>query len=476
MTKQTFSAGARTTHLTVQERVKLGKQARAHCPRSAHASWEPPRNRSDPIDLLEVQAATRIPDLVPIRYGRMLASPFAFYRGAAAIMAWDLASTPNSGLQAQLCGDAHLSNFSGFASPERDMVIDINDFDETLPGPWEWDVKRLAASVEIVGRERGFDVKLRRSIVLATVGEYRRAMREFAAMRNLNVWYALLDAVKIQARWGTTARSREVKKIEADFTQPHLRDNVRAFEKLTHRVEGQLRIASHPPLIVPIEELYPELANRVQAEGFFRDYLQAYCKTLPDDRRRLVEQFRYVHMARKVVGVGSVGTRAWVVLLLGRNDDDPLFLQFKEAQASVLESYVGKSKFADHGKRVVEGQRLMQAASDIFLGWENAPMGVDGQSRDYYARQLWDWKLSADVETMPLKELMIYDEMCGWTLARAHARSGDRVAIGAYLGKNESFDQAVAEFAAAYADQNQRDYQALADAVKAKRVRAQTGA
>ena len=474
--EQMPKAGAKVTpHLTIQERVKLGKEARAHRPRADHAAWDPPSDRPNPIDLLKAQAATRIPELIPIRYGRMMASPFAFYRGAAAIMAWDLAATPNSGLQVQLCGDAHLSNFGGFASPERDIVFDINDFDETLPGPWEWDVKRLAASVEIVGRERGFDDRLRRSIVLGTVGEYRRAVREFATMCNLDVWYALLDAAKIQARWGMTANPKGVKQIEADFTQPHLRDNLRVFEKLTHLVDGQLRIVSRPPLIVPVEELYPEVAKRAQTEDFFRDYLQAYRKTLADDRRRLVEQFHIVHAARKVVGVGSVGTRAWIVLLLGRDDEDLLFLQLKEAQASVLESYAGKSKFTDHGKRVVEGQRLMQAASDIFLGWENVAMGLDGKSHDYYARQLWDWKLSADVETMPPKELMIYGEMCAWTLARAHARSGDRIAIGAYLGKNDSFDRAVAEFAAAYADQNQRDYQALVDAVKAKRVKAQTG-
>jgi uncharacterized protein (DUF2252 family) len=374
-----------------------------------------------------------------------------------------------------LCGDAHLSNFGGFASPERELVFDINDFDETLPGPWEWDVKRLAASMEIVGRERNFAAKLRRSLILATVAEYRRAMHEFAAMHNLDVWYALLDATTIKARWGATANSKEVKKFEADFTQSHLRDNQRAFEKLTHQVDGQLRIVSHPPLIVPFEELYPEIADRVQVENLFQGYLQAYRKTVPDDRRRLIEQFHFVHSARKVVGVGSVGTRAYVVLLLGRDDEDPLFLQFKEAQASVLEPYIGKSKFADHGKRVVEGQRLMQAASDIFLGWENVPMGLDGKPRDFYARQLWDWKLSPDIETMPPKELLIYGEMCGWTLARAHARSGDRIAIGAYLGKNESFDQAVAEFAAAYADQNERDYATLVKAVKVKRVKAQTG-
>ena len=463
-------------HSTPADRAALGRAARSKVPRADHVGWDPPADRPDPVDLLAAQAVTRIPELVPIRYGRMLASPFAFYRGAAAIMASDLAATPNSGLHVQLCGDAHLANFGGFASPERDIVFDINDFDETLPGPWEWDVKRLAASCEIAGRERGFDARQRRSIVLATVGEYRRAMREFAAMRNLDVWYALLDAAKIQSRWGVTAKLKDLKKIEADFTpHAHTRDNLRAFEKLTQRVGDQLRIVSHPPLVVPIEELLPETIDRHQTEQLFRDFVRGYGKTLQDDRRHLLEQFHYVHLARKVVGVGSVGTRAWIVLLLGRDDEDPLFLQLKEAQASVLEPYAGKSRFTDHGKRVVEGQRLMQAASDIFLGWERMLEGLDGQPHDFYARQLWDWKLAADVETMPPKELAIYGEMCGWTLARAHARSGDRIAIGAYLGKAETFDQALAEFAVAYADQNQRDYQALVDAVKSGRLQAETG-
>jgi uncharacterized protein (DUF2252 family) len=456
------------------QRTAMGRTARTKVPRADHAAWDPPGDRPDPVDLLEAQAVTRIPELVPIRYGRMLASPFAFYRGAAAIMASDLATTPNSGLHVQLCGDAHLSNFGGFASPERDIVFDINDFDETLPGPWEWDVKRLAASIEIAGRERGFDARQRRSIVLATAGEYRGAMREFAAMRNLDVWYALLDAAKIQARWGVTAKPKNLKKIEADLTHAHTRDNLRAFEKLTHRVDDQLKIVSHPPLIVPYEELLSEGSDRFKMVETFQDLLHAYGKTLPDDRRRLLSQFHYVHLARKVVGVGSVGTRTWIALLLGRDDQDPLFLQFKETQASVLEPYAGKSRFTEHGKRVVEGQRLMQAASDIFLGWERVPEGLDGQPHDFYIRQLWDWKLSADVETMSPKEMTIYGEMCGWTLARAHARSGDRIAIGAYLGKGDSFDQALAEFAAAYADQNQRDYQALLDAVKSGRLKAET--
>jgi uncharacterized protein (DUF2252 family) len=461
--------------LTPAERAASGRAARSKTPREAHAAWEASPGRPDPIGLLEAQAAGRIPELIPIRYGRMLFSPFAFYRGAAAIMASDLATMPNMGLHVQLCGDAHLANFGGFASPERDIVFDINDFDETLPGPWEWDVKRLAASVEIAGRERGFDAKTRRSIVLATMGEYRRAMREFAGMHNLEVWYAFLDAAKVQARWGAISRPKDVKKIEANFSLAHTRDNLRAFEKLTQRVAGQLRIVSHPPLVVPIEELIPEAMHRIQTEHIFQNYMRAYGKTLPDDRRHLAEQFRFVHLARKVVGVGSVGTLTWIILLLGRDDEDPLFLQFKEAQASVLESYIGKSKFAEHGKRVVEGQRLMQAASDVFLGWVRVPQGMDNQPHDFYVRQMWDWKLSADVETMPPKEMSVYAEMCGWTLARAHARTGDRIAISAYLGKSAAFDQALADFAYSYADQNERDYQALVEAVKNGRIKAETG-
>ena len=462
-------------HPTPADRAASGKTARLKTPRELHGTWAPAADRPDPLDLLEAQAVTRIPELIPIRYGRMLASPFAFYRGAAVIMASDLATLPNTGLYAQVCGDAHLANFGGFASPERDIVFDINDFDETLPGPWEWDVKRLAASVEIASRERGFDGKTRRAVVLATVGEYRRAMREFAGMRNLDVWYAFLDASKIQSRWGAISRAKDVRKIEANFSQVHLRDNQRAFEKLTHRVGDQIRIVSHPPLVVPVEELLPESGGSQNTQKTFEDYIRTYGKTLVDDRRHILEQFRFIHLARKVVGVGSVGTRTWIALLLGKDDEDPLFLQIKEAQASVLEPYAGKSKFADHGKRVVEGQRLMQAASDIFLGWERVSEGLDGQAHDFYVRQMWDWKISADVESMPPKELILYAEMCAWTLARAHARSGDRLAISAYLGKGDAFDQSMVDFSVAYADQNERDYQALVEAVKSGRIKAETG-
>jgi uncharacterized protein (DUF2252 family) len=460
--------------LTVQERVESGKAARTACPRSSHAAWDPPGNRPDPVGLLEEQANTRVPELVPIRYGRMLASPFAFYRGAAAIMASDLAAAPNTGLHVQLCGDAHLANFGGFASPERDLVLDLNDFDETLPGPWEWDVKRLATSIEVAGRERGFDAKMRRNLVLGAVGEYHRAIGEFAAMGNLEVWCLHMDMAAMQRRWGTAAKPRAIRTLDADLSQAFSRDNLRAYEKLTERVNGRPRIAARPPLVVPIEDLAKEQVLD-KADEIMRALIRSYGRSLQADRRRLLESYQYAHVARKVVGVGSVGTRTWIILLLGRDDADPLFLQAKEAQASVLEPYLGKSAFADHGERVVQGQRIMQAASDIFLGWDRVPEGLDALPHDFYVRQLWDWKISVDVETMTPDETMIYGKVCGWTLARAHARSGDRIAISAYLGENASFDRALAEFAAAYAEQNERDYQALVDAVKAGRIKAQAG-
>jgi uncharacterized protein (DUF2252 family) len=461
-------------HATPSERAAMGKTARLKIQRADQAAWDPPATRPDPVGLLEAQAATRLPELVPIRYGRMLASPFAFYRGAAAIMASDLASLPHTALNVQLCGDAHLSNFGGFASPERELILDINDFDETLLGPWEWDVKRLAASLEIAGRERNFDAKARRGLVLGAVGEYHRAMGEFAKLGNLEMWYLHLNLAAIQSRWGMSTKHKVIKTLETDFAQAYHRDNLRAFEKLTHRVNGQLRIVAHPPLIVPIEDLMVDKGQE-QIEDILRDLIRNYRASLEPDRRRLLESYNYAHMARKVVGVGSVGTRAWVILLLGRDDLDPLFLQVKEAQASVLEPYLSKSAYRTNGKRVVEGQWMMQAASDIFLGWERVETGLDGKPHDFYIRQLWDWKISADVETMAPAEMMVYGKMCGWTLARAHARSGDRIAISAYLGKNNVLDHALAEFATAYAEQNESDFQALVEAVKNDRIKAQTG-
>lgn len=461
-------------HLTVEERKALGKAARARISREAHATWNPAPDRPDPVALLVAQAVTRIPELIPIRYGRMLVSPFAFYRGTAVIMASDLASMPHTGLQVQLCGDAHLSNFGGFASPERKLILSLNDFDETLPGPWEWDVKRLAASMEIAGRDRGFDQKTRHNLVHGTVKQYCQAMREFALMDNLDLWYLHLDLADVEARWGKTIASHSMKDLDADFARAYKKDNIRASQKLTHLVDGQLRIAAHPPLIVPIEDLTTdeEKAHFVET---MRQFLRKYRATLQPDRRHLLESYEYVHVARKVVGVGSVGTRTWVILLLGRDDKDPLFLQVKEAQASVLEPYLGESKFANHGQRVVEGQWMMQAASDIFLGWEHVSIGLDGKSHDFYVRQLWDWKVSANIDLMPADELLVYGKMCGWTLARAHARSGDRVAIAGYLGKNDTFAQALVTFSTAYAEQNERDYQVLAAAIKRGQVKAEMG-
>ena len=461
-------------HPSLQERADVGKLARKKLPRETQAAWEPKKDRPDPVDLLDAQAATRIPELVPIRYGRMLASPFAFYRGAAAIMASDLASQPHTGLRVQLCGDAHISNFGGFASPERELVLDINDFDETLPGPWEWDVKRLAASIEIAGRERNFKTKERRRLVEAAVSEYRQAMREFADMGNLELWYLHLNLEQFQTRWKMMAKTKAVKTLEQEFAQGLHRDNQRAVEKLTTRIEGKLQIAAHPPLVVPIENL---LTDELKAgfEEKIRTLIRKYRTSLQADRRQLLENFEYIHIARKVVGVGSVGTRAWILLLVGRDESDPLFLQVKEAQASVLEAYLPKSIHKDSGQRVVEGQRLMQAASDIFLGWERVPLGMDEKPHDYYIRQLWDWKISADIETMTPDEMQVYGQMCGWTLARAHARSGDRVAIASYLGKNDVFENSLVDFANAYANQNDRDYQCLVEAVKKNRVKAETG-
>ncbi|WP_404388752.1 DUF2252 domain-containing protein [Humibacillus xanthopallidus] len=415
-----------------------------------------------------------MPELVPLRYGRMTVSPFTFYRGAALIMAHDLSTTPHSGLTSQICGDAHLSNFGVFASPERKLMFDINDFDETLPGPWEWDVKRLAASFEIAGRDRGFTPEARRGIVTAGIAEYRVRMQQLAAARNLDVWYAHIDVDSIFEALKSSATKKQRAKASANVAKARTRDSMQAFAKLTHEVEGQRRIISDPPLIVPIEELIPEGTRREDVDGELRAMIRSYRRTLETDRRELLESFDYVHAARKVVGVGSVGTRAWIILLLGRDGQDPLFLQAKEAQESVLERFAGRSKYPNHGQRVVAGQRLMQAASDIFLGWQRVT-GLDGQSRDFYLRQLRDWKGSADVDNMTSSLMAAYARICGATLARAHARSGDRIAIAAYLGTSDTFDRAIADFSATYADQNDRDHQALLDAIASGRLEARTG-
>jgi uncharacterized protein (DUF2252 family) len=461
-------------HLTRAERIARGRAARANVPRSAHAEIEFPEPR-DPVALLEEQAASRVPELVPIRYGRMLASPFAFYRGGALIMAADLAPTPSSGLRVQLCGDAHLSNFGVFGSPERNLVFDINDFDETAPGAWEWDVKRLAASFAVGGRENGFSPPERRTTVLETVRAYREAMAAFAQMRNLDVWYAHLSIEQAMAEFSAGVDPKQLKKAQAVIEKSRTKDSMHAFEKLTHLVDGEPRIISDPPLIVPIDDLVPAETEREAIEDELRNLIRSYRRTLETDRRRLLEDFRFVDLARKVVGVGSVGTRAWIALMLGADEQDPLFLQVKEAQPSVLERFVGKSEYSNSGQRVVAGQRLMQAVSDIFLGWQHVNAGLDGQERDFYIRQLKDWKGSFAFETTLPPGAAAYGRACGWTLARAHARSGDRVAIASYLGKSDVFDRAIATFAETYADQNERDYQALQDAVDDGRIEAETG-
>ncbi len=461
-------------HLTVAERVARGKAARAEVPRSSHAEYEPPRRRTDPVKLLESQSKTRVPELVPIRYGRMLVSPFTFYRGAALIMASDLAVTPRSGLQVQCCGDAHLSNFGVFASPERQLVFDLNDFDETLPGPWEWDVKRLAVSMLIASRNNDFSVKEQDKIVLDTVGAYRTAMARFATMNNLDVWYAHLNIENVLQEFGSQFKPTQVKRTEKNLAKARTKDSMTAFSKLTHVVDGEARIVAEPPLIVPIEDL-AEGRERDEMFDGLHELLRSYRATLQFDRRVLLEEFRLTDFARKVVGVGSVGTRAWIALMLGRDGQDPLFLQLKEADASVLEQFLEPSEFENHGERVVTGQRLMQASSDIFLGWLHVESGLDGEERDFYARQLKDWKGSAETEQMVPEGMGAYGKLCGWTLARAHACSGDRIAIAAYLGKSAAFDRAILEFSSAYAEQNDSDYQDLTAAVKSGRITAETG-
>jgi uncharacterized protein (DUF2252 family) len=457
-----LSSGA---SLDYQQRHERGRDARRTVPRGSHAEWAPMSDRPDPIDLLEAQARDRIPELVPIRYSRMMASPFAFLRGSAIVMANDLAGTPKSSIQAQLCGDAHLLNFGAYASPERTLLFDLNDFDETLPGPWEWDVKRLAVSFVVAGRDNGFDAADCRGAAQASVASYRQRMAEFSEMGELKVWYSRIGEEEVRGLL-TEARAgkKTTKKLSKNVQKARGRDSLQALSKLTRVVDGHRIINDDPPLLVRIPE-GDDLRTQVYA------ILESYKRTLQEDRRHLLDRFRFVDAARKVVGVGSVGTRAYVVLLEGRDRDDPLFLQVKEAGASVLESYVESSTYEHHGHRVVAGQRLMQAASDIFLGWFR---GTEG--RDFYWRQLKDMKGSAKVESMSADELALYAGICGWALARAHARSGDRVQIAGYLGKSERFDVAIANFAEAYADQTERDHAALLAAVKSGRVAADADA
>jgi uncharacterized protein (DUF2252 family) len=460
---------------SLEERRGMGKVARARMPRESVAGWEPAADRPDPVALLEAQDRTREPDLVPVRHGRMMVSPFTFYRGGAAIMAADLAALPRAGLKVQLCGDAHLSNFGVFASPERILLFDLNDFDETLPGPFEYDVTRLAASFVVAGRDNGFKAAQAKEAAAAAVAAYRGAMADFAGMRTLDVWYSRLDAQDVLDRGAATTRKRERKVVERadkNLEKARNKDNLQALSKLTEVVDGHHRIVSDPPVLVPQRELAPSFGmSPDQVRGLLREQLRSYRATLPDELRHLLERFELIDLARKVVGVGSVGTRSWVALLQGRDGEDPLFLQVKEATASVLEDHLPKSRFRQPGERVVQGQRLMQAASDIFLGWTK---GVQ-ENRYYYWRQLRDMKGSAAVESMDPSVLRFYAGVCGWTLARAHARSGDPVAIAAYLGKSDRFDQAMADFAVRYADQNERDYDAFVAAIRSGRLEAVEG-
>jgi uncharacterized protein (DUF2252 family) len=450
------------------EEAARGKEARQRAPRESHAGFTPPADRDDPVALLERQAETRLPDLVPVRYGRMLESAFAYFRGAALPMAADLARTPVSGLTVQACGDAHLSNFGVFGTPERRLIFDVNDFDETLPGPWEWDVKRLAASLEVAGRDNGYSAKQRTAVVVGTVARYREAMRHFAGMTDLDVWYTSMDSDRLRSEIGPQLNKSQRKRVNKGEVKARSSDSMKALSKLTTIVDGKPRFIADPPLIVPADDLtqgYP-------AEQELETIVVRYRRTLETDRRFLLDRYQFADAARKVVGVGSVGTRCWIVLLFGRDENDPLILQVKEAQQSVLAAYVGPSRFSNQGQRVVTGQRLMQAASDIFLGWNRVDAALDGQQRDFYVRQLRDWKFSIEIGRLAPNVMRLYGESCGWTLARAHARSGERIAIAAYLGGSDVFDQAIAAFASDYADQNEHDYRDLQEAVSSGRVKA----
>ena len=466
-------AGASAATLVSGESADRGRAARHQVPRSSHGDWAPAPDRPDPVEVLEGQTATRLPELVPIRYGRMLISPFTFYRGAAAVMAADLARTLDSGIVVQACGDAHISNFGGFAAQDRRLIFGPNDFDETLPGPWEWDVKRMAASVEIAGRDVGLPADRRRRLVIDCVRQYRQAMRGFADVSHLDVWYERINASELVDRFG----GRLGRKGRIVFTRPFARarrkTHLRAVAKLTEQVDGRLRFRHVPPLLVPLRDLMDPADARDESD-YVRELLGEYIAGLEEDRRYLFETYRFIDMARKVVGVGSVGTRAWIFLLAGRDGLDPLVLQAKEAQASVLEPYLGPSQFENHGERVVRGQRMAHAAIDLFLSWQRS-QGLDRREHDFYVRQLWDWKASVDLSTMSYWGLHAYTRACGWSLARAHARSGDRLAIAAYLGSGSNFDRAIARFSAAYADQNELDHRRLAEAAATGEVAALRG-
>jgi uncharacterized protein (DUF2252 family) len=448
---------------TRAERYAAGKALRSKASRTSHGEWAPAAGRPDPVDLLEESNRMRVPHLVPIRYGRMSLSPFTFLRGSAGVMARDLANTPVSGMRVQICGDAHLSNFGFFATPERNLVFDINDFDETMPGPWEWDVKRLAASIVVAGRQKGFKAQENRRAVIQSIKAYHTLMQNMAAMQYLSVWYMHFSVDELMEM----VNRKEQGRLQKQEKQARRSVSLKVFPKMVEVVGGLYRIKDEPPLIVHYEDLGDVKKTEEYEAGEVKDYFEAYLETLQDDRRVLLSRYHFVDMAQKVVGVGSVGTRASVVLLMAGGDgDDPIFLQIKEAQASVLEPYVGNCLFPNHGERVVQGQRLMQSASDIFLGWTRT------DSTDYYVRQLRDMKLSEEIETMTKEEFALYVQWCARALARGHARSGDPVQISGYLGSGNLFEQAVAAFAEAYADQTERDHTALLAAIKEGRIKA----
>jgi uncharacterized protein (DUF2252 family) len=465
-----------TAEVATPDNQTRGRALRKTAPRASHAEWlVRDVSQRDPVAILEAQAQARVPELVPIRYGRMLVSPFTFYRGAAAVMAADLAETPSAGLRVQLCGDAHLANFGGFAAPDRSIIFDLNDFDETLPGPFEWDLKRLVASVAVAGRGRRFSARQRGDLVREVARSYRDAMREFATLSRLDVWYARMDGDLLASRYAPMADAKTLARLQRRLDKAEARTHAAAFSRYTTLDEhGNLRPISDPPLVVPIEQVF-EPALMQQVYEVVGAAIDDYRQTLPDDRRALLDGYRMVGVARKVVGVGSVGTRCWIVLMLAEDDPmDDLVLQVKEASASVLEPYLGASPYAQHGQRVVEGQRLMQAASDILLGWQSMVRPDDGEQRHFYVRQMWDGKVSANPDKMTLKGFTAYAGICGWTLARAHARSGDRKALAGYLGSGIVFDEALVRFAESYADQNEADYALLQQAAAQGRIPVQT--
>jgi uncharacterized protein (DUF2252 family) len=437
---------------TLAERRAFGRELRNKVPRSSHAEWTAAADRLEPMSLLEEQNRSRLAHLVPLRYARMAASPFTFLRGSAIVMAQDLAATPVSGMQVQLCGDAHLSNFGIYATPERNQVFDVNDFDETMPGPWEWDIKRFAAGIVAAGRINGFPAATNRRAVLNGVQSYREHMWKYSDIRHIDVWYSRIDYesslqfVRRTFRWY----------IHKQREKSRLRSSLQAFPKLAMQVDGQYRIKDDPPLIAHLDD--KELAEQLKG------LVETYQPTVQEDRRVLLSKYHCVDVAQKVVGVGSIGTRCYVLLLLGNDSNDPLFLQIKEAQASVLERHLGPSAFHNHAHRVVAGQRLMQAASDVFLGWTR--LG----STDYYLRQLRDMKLTVDLQTLIPEGFIEYCRFCGWALARAHARSGDPAQISGYLGRSDTFDRAIAAFAEKYADQTERDHAAFVAALQADKA------